>query len=182
MSVFIAGVLAGASVLAAILVAISEQIRGGLCRRCESARPGPPSEISRVPATSRVGQANQSVTDKERAAAYHEILNALGDDVDQENAEWEAVLQELPQVLGGEDVGIPENDPREPVVKTADSTAVELPLPASETITPLPRTRRISPDERDMIQRLLRTGFAPEEIALWLNLPLERVQEFLLRG
>jgi hypothetical protein len=33
-----------------------------------------------------------------------------------------------------------------------------------------------------MIQRLLKTGFAPEEIALWLNLPLERVQEFLLRG
>jgi hypothetical protein len=182
MSLFIAGAIAGASLLAGFLVAISEQIRVRLKRRREASDPQFQAAWSaRVTPARRVGHSAQPVTDEERAAAYHEILDALGDDLDQEIAEWEGVLQEFPQVIGAEEFHWSDERPREPIVRTADAAAAELPRSEREPMTSPPRTRRISVDEQGMIQRLLKTGFAPEEIALWLDLPLERVQEFLLR-
>jgi hypothetical protein len=180
MSLFIAGAIAGASVLAGLLIALSEQIRAELRQRREAAGPEYQTiQPTRITPTPRVGCPAQAVTDAERAAAYHEILDALGNELDQDIAEWEAVLEEFPQVIGADEFRSADERPREPIAKIA---AAERPRSEPEPITPLQRTRRLSADERGMIQRLLKTGFAPEEIALWLNLPLERVQEFLLRG
>jgi hypothetical protein len=135
-----------------------------------------PSEPDRISAASA-----STVSPESRAAAYREILDALGDDLDEDIAEWEAVLQDFPQVIGAEEFRTVDDRPQEPLVETAHETTASASQPTREPITTPPRTRRISADEQDMIQRLLRTGFAPEEIALWLNLPLERVQEILLR-
>ena len=183
MSLFIAGAIAGASLVAGLLMALSEQLRAELRRR-RKAQPSSPAERlagpHRLPANA-AGKKNAAVSPESRAAAYREILDALGDDLDEDIAEWEAVLQDFPQVIGAEELRAADDRPYEPMVETAHETAAAELLPACETITPPHRTRCISADERDMIQRLLRTEFAPEEIALWLNLPLERVQEFLLR-
>ncbi len=184
MSLFIAGAIAGASLIAGLLVAMSEQIRVALCRRRDVARDeqfsanviGP----SGVPLSNAVPEAT-TVSPESRAAAYREILDALGDELDDDIAEWEAVLRDFPQVIGVEDVLAEDARSHKPMVEMAHESTAADSLPAHESITPPHRTRCISADERDMIQRLLRTEFAPEEIALWLNLPLERVQEFLLR-
>lgn len=183
MSLFIAGAIAGASLIAGLLVAMSEQIRAELRRRREAVRDEQhPADVVGLSGSPRSNTAPAStVSPESRAAAYREILDALGDDLDDDIAEWEAVLQDLPQVIGAEELRATDDQSHEPMVETAHETMAADSLPASETITPLHRTRRVSEDERGMIQRLMRTGFAPEEIALWLNLPLERVQEFLLR-
>ena len=185
MSLFIAGAIAGASLIAGLLVAMSELIRAKLHRRREIAREElRPINVVRLggpPRSNAVPAATTTVSPESRAAAYREILDALGDDLDDDIAEWEAVLQDFPQVIGAEELRAADDRSHEPMLETAhETTAAEL-LPADESITPPHRTRRISADERGMIQRLLRTEFAPEEIALWLNLPLERVQEVLLR-
>ncbi|MBC7818527.1 MAG: hypothetical protein IAG10_16695 [Planctomycetaceae bacterium] len=187
MSLFIAGTIAGASLIAGLLVALSEQIRAELCRRREAvgeAQPSSPADRlagpHRLPAKA-AAKKNATVSPESRATAYREILDALGDDLDEDIAEWEAVLQDLPQVIGAEELRAANDRPYEPMVETAQEATAATPLPAGESMTPLHRTRHISADERDMIERLLRTEFAPEEIALWLNLPLERVQEFLRR-
>ena len=187
MSLFIAGAIAGASLIAGLLVALSEQIRAGLRRRRDAAGAAQPSRPAerlagphRLPANA-AAKKNAAVSPESRAAAYREILDALGEDLDEDIAEWEAVLQDFPQVIGAEELRAADDRSYEPMVETAHETTASASLPASESMTPPHRTRHISADERDMIQRLLRTEFAPEEIALWLNLPLERVQEFLLR-
>lgn len=183
MWLFITGVIAGASVLAGVLIVLSEPIRAALRRRCQSAEPNHQAvQPAQVSASPRVTRATRTVTDDERAAVYREILEALGDDLEEDLAEWKAVLEEFPPFIGAEELPGADDRPREATVKSADVAAAELPCSQSEPIVPLQRTRRLSADERGMIQRLLKTGFAPEEIALWLNLPLERVQEFLLRG
>lgn len=183
MSLFIAGAIASASLIAGLLVAVSEQIRVGLCRRREAVRDEQhPADVAGQSERPRSKAApTATVSPESRAAAYREILDALGDDLDEDIAEWEAVLQDFPQVLGTAEPLAREDQPHEPMVETAHEMQAADSLPVRETITPLHRTRRVSEDERGMIQRLMRTGFAPEEIALWLNLPLERVQEFLLR-
>lgn len=184
MSLFIAGAIAGASLIAGLLIAMSEQIRAELRRRREVAleelRPVDSVELGGPPRSNAVSAAT-TVPQESRAAAYREILDALGDDLDDDIAEWEALLQDFPQVIGAEELRAAEDQSHEPMVETAHETTAGDLLPESETITPPHRTRRVSEEERGMIQRLMRTGFAPEEIALWLNLPLERVQEFLLR-
>ncbi len=187
MSLFIAGMIAGASLIAGVLVALSEQIRTKLRRHRDNVdailptrKAERPVGSHRVPA-SAAPKMKPTATPLSRAAAYREILDALGDDLDDEIAEWEAVLEEFPQVIGAEELRMVEDRVSEPMVETAHETTAAASLPACESITPLHRTRRMSEDERDMILRLMRTGFAPEEIALWLNLPLERVQEFLQR-
>ena len=187
MSLFIAGAIAGASLIAGLLVALSEQIRAELRRRrgaTDDVKPSKPAERlagpHRVP-TNAAAKKNAAVSPDSRAAAYREILDALGDDLDDDIAEWEAVLQDFPQVIGAEELRAADDLPYEPTVESAQETMAATPLPMCESMTPPHRTRRISADERDMIQRLLRTEFAPEEIALWMNLPLERVQEFLSR-
>ena len=187
MSLFIAGAIAGAGLVASLLVAMSEQIRAELRRRCdvrcdeqrsdEAARLAGPHRLPTASAATSSPNAQQRaanpVSAESRGAAYREILDALGDDLDEDIAEWEAVLQDFPQVIGAAELRATDERPFEPVLETA--------IPDDESITPPSRTRRISAEESGMIQRLLRTGFAPEEIALWLNLPLERVQELLLR-
>lgn len=105
-----------------------------------------------------------SVTAETRAATYRNILDLLGDDLDQDIDEWETVLQDFPQVR------FPNESPRR-----------ESHEPAADKFTQPNRTRRVSAEEREMIVRLSNTEFADEEIALWLNLPLERVQELLNR-
>ncbi len=184
MSLLIAGAIASASLIAGLLVSMSEQIRVKLRRRREAARdeqhPANVVGLSESRRSSPVPPATTPSPDS-HAAAYREILNALRDDLEEDIAEWEVMLQDFPQVIGVEELRAADDQMHEPMVETAHETTAADSLPARETITPLHRTRRVSADERGMIQRLLRTGFAPEEIALWLNLPLERVQEFLLR-
>ncbi|MFM9965470.1 MAG: hypothetical protein ACKV2Q_30150 [Planctomycetaceae bacterium] len=184
MSLFIAGAIAGASLIAGLLVAMSEQVRAGLRRRrVVAADEQRPVNVSHQNGTVRGNSVptKTTVSPESRAAAYREILDVLGDDLDDDIAEWEAVLQDFPQVIGAEELCALDDRSYEPLVETAHETSAADSLPARESITPPHRTRRIAAEERNMIQRLLRTGFAPEEIALWLNLPLERVQEFLLR-
>lgn len=184
MSLFIVAAIACASLIAGLLVAMSEQIRAELRRRREAAREErhPVDAVRRdMPPRSNAIPVATAASPESRAAAYREILDALGDDLDEDIAEWEAVLQDFPQVIGAEEVLASEDQSHESMVETAHEMRAADLLSASETITPLHRTRRVSADERGMIQRLMRTGFAPEEIALWLNLPLERVQEFVLR-
>lgn len=183
MSVFMAGTVAGASILVGLLVVMAEQLRVALSRRREVERDVPCVANVIKPNGVRRGNAVPSAataSSDSRAVAYREILDALGDDLDDDIAEWEAVLQDFPQVIGAEELLATDERSHEPMVETAHEAAAAA-LPEHETITPLHRTRRVSADERGMIQRLMRTGFAPEEIALWLNLPLERVQEFLPR-
>lgn len=184
MSLFIAGAIAGASLIAGLLVAMSEQIRVELHRRREATRDEqrPANVVSLSGPLRSNATPTVTVSPVSRAAAYREILDALGDDLDDDIAEWEAVLQDFPQVIGVEELRTADDRPYEPMVDTSHETMAADSLPPRETITPLHRTRRVSEDERGMIQRLMRTCFAPEEIALWLNLPLERVQEILLRN
>ena len=184
MSLFVAGAIAGAGLVAGLLVVLSEQIRSELRGHRWIAR----EEQRPINAVRRDGpQLSNTVptatndSPESRAATYREILDVLGDDLDNDIAEWEAVLQEFPQVIGAEELRAADDRPHEPMRETAHETTAAEPLRADEPFSQLHRTRRISADEHDMIQRLLRTGFAPEEIALLLNLPLERVQEFLLR-
>lgn len=196
MSLFIAGTIAGASVLAGLLVVVSEQIRVAARRLRGSARDERCSAITtpgagrsredRAVAPTPLPSANRQpvspVSADARAAAYQEILDALGDDLDDDIAEWEAVLEDFPQVIGASGLHKIDNRRAEPVVEAADEPSVVPPRSTPEPITPPQRTRRISADENGLIQRLLRSDFAAEEIALCLNLPLERVQEVQLRN
>lgn len=185
MSLFIAGAIAGVGLIVGLLVAMSEQIRAKLRWRDEFARERQQLEdgsrqirLDPAESTAKVMPQRQvrvrdaaTVSPISRAAAYREILDALGDDLDQDIAEWEAVLQDFPQVIGAEEI-LPAADQSLKPTKFA---------PEHEEDNAPHRTRRLTAEERGMIARLLNTGFAPEEIALWLNLPLERVQEFLPR-
>lgn len=177
MSLFIVGAIAGTGLLAGLLVAVSEHLRVQLRRRRDAERSH--AAVSTLPqaAAKSMGDASDSApaTVESRAAAYREILDALGDDLDDDIAEWEAVLEDFPQVIGAEELA------GELSLEASQETASKLSTPRRKFTAPL-RTRRISEDERDMILRLMRTGFACEEIALWLNLPLERVQELLPRS
>lgn len=182
MSLFIVSVVSVASLFAGLFVAVSERIRAQLRRR-EATRPEEQLAIQvEKPMAPRQSSPAPAATERERsrAAAYREILDALGDDLDEDIAEWEAVLQDFPQVIGAEQLLDPQHPTCEPVVKTSEfAEAAPRTAPQKQSNTPN-RTRRIDKEERDMICRLLKTGFAPEEIALWLNLPLERVQELWL--
>lgn len=183
MSLFIAGAIAGTSMVAGLLVAMSEQLRVQSRRRREAERSHAAGPALPQAATKSVGDASDSapVSAESRAAVYREILDALGDDLDDDIAEWEAVLEEFPQVIGAEHLCQPDDQAAERAFESPQETASKLSVPQRKFTAP-PRTRRVSADEHDMILRLLRTGFACEEIALWLNFPLERVQELLPRN
>ena len=187
MSLFIAGAIAGASLLAALLVGLSEKLRS-LARQRRSVLATPLSGRNRrdsasatTPPPHAKRPAASPVSAESRAAVYQEILDALGDDLDQDIAEWEAVLHEFPQVIGSAELLDTDDRFAEPVVGIASEAASTAESPMLEPISSQHRTRRICAEEQGMIHRLLRSGFAPEEIALWLNLPLERVQELLFR-
>ena len=167
MSTFLACLIAAIAFLAGLLVAMCEQIRVALRFRDATARAeqascdvelaGPHFAVRQAASLPQnaVKRRVSATAPEARAAMYRQVLDCLGDDLDQDIAEWEAVLEEFPQVLFSGDV------------------------PTSEEPQ---RSRRVDWEEQSMIVRLSKTGFAPEEIALWLNLPVERVQEILNRA
>ncbi len=188
MSLFLACLIAAIAFLASLLVAMSEQIRVALSHRnatagdeqtsCDVALAGPHFAVSQstcLPQNAVKGRVSAAMTEA-RAAVYRQVLDQLGDDLDQDIAEWEAVLQEFPQVLFPDDLSIAEdrlgrqNDIARPPV-----------APLDDHISPPLRSRKVDLEDRSMIVRLSKTGFAAEEIALLLNLPLERVHEVLSR-
>ena len=187
MSLFVVGMIAGIGVLVGLTVTLAEQVRVEVRRRraavceAESAVPdvrlaGPHFAVGSTTAKTSREQVS-SVSPEARAAAYRQILDSLGNDLDQDITEWEAVLNEFPQVLLADELLASEDQPSPQV-----SELTCLDRLSAEEQTPAPkRSRRIEPEERGQIIRLSNTGFAPEEIALWLNLPLERVQELLSR-
>ncbi len=191
MSLFIVGAITGAALLAGLFVVLSEQMRAAIRQR-QAALPErrhAPHEAQvsgphRMRENSQRSSASLDTTEvsaESRAAAYYEILDALGDDLDQDIAEWEAVLEDFPQVIGAEELREEGRTSGKPVAETSQQTESATAPPTEDQLnTPL-RTRRIQAEERGMILRLFNTGFACEEIALWLNLPLERVQEVLPR-
>lgn len=191
MSLFIVGTITGAALVAGLFVVLSEQMRAALRQR-RAAIPvhshaahdvrvsGPHRNSEAVKPTNGALDA-AAVSTKSRAAAYYEILDALGDDLDQDIAEWEAVLEDFPQVIGAEELRDEGRTSREPVAETSQQTESAAPPPSEDQFTVPLRTRRIEAEELGMILRLFNTGFACEEIALWLNLPVERVHEVLPR-
>lgn len=182
MSLFIAGAIAGTGLLAGLLVAMSEQVRAKSRRRLEADRTHATEPLLAKAATTSVADASDPtpVSAESRAAAYQEILDALGDELDDDIAEWEAVLDDFPQVIGAEELRPTEDRASELALGASRENAPKVSKPRMRFTVPI-RTRRVSDDERDMIHRLMRTGFACEEIALWLNLPLERVQELRIQ-
>ena len=181
MSILIAGAIFGAGLLASLLVAVSEKLRNNMRRRRESVRVAGMQPHFPLAAAKAISEprAVPALSPELRAAAYQEILDALGDDLDEEIVEWEAVLDEFPQVIGAEELLDRRQPACEPIAETTEMPASDQRVFSEKKFTAPNRTRRIIAEERGMILRLMKTGFAPEEIALWLNLPLERVQEFL---
>lgn len=110
-----------------------------------------------------------------KAVAYQNLLDDVAAELDRDIAEWEALLEDFPRV--------PEPGGRrdEQTVLRAEVTSRKAAEPSEREFHFQKRTRPISPSEHSMIVRLSNTGFAPEEIALWLNLPLERIYETLNR-
>ena len=144
MSLFIAGTIAGASLVAGLLIAMSEQIRAGSYRRRVAASEqqhatqmvriaGPHCKTETTKSASATREAVGASAEL-RAAAYREILDALDDDLDQDIAEWEAILQDFPQVIAVAEPRAEDDRPTEPAVETE--------IPSSDSITPLHRTRR----------------------------------------
>ncbi len=188
MSLFVVGVMAAIGVVAGLIVTLAEQVRVEVKRRriivreervlhrSENLAP----QFSRATSTEKTEHSSASFaapSHEDRATAYRNILDTLGDDLDRDIAEWEAVLEEFPQVLLADDnLAVDER----PLSRITEETCQDRLSESEKTVTPK-RSRRIDPEERGQIVRLSNTGFAPEEIALWLNLPLERVQELLGR-
>ena len=191
MSLFIVGTITGAALLAGLFVVLSEQIRAALRQRpvalperLHADHAGPGSGLHRKRDVAHPTNATLGATEvsaESRAAAYYEILDALGDDLDQDIAKWEAVLEDFPQVIGAEEPRDESRTSHKPVAETSQQTESAAKLPTEDQFTAPLRTRRIEAEELGMILRLFNTGFACEEIALWLNLPLERVHEVLPR-
>lgn len=189
MSLFMVGVMAALGVVAGLIATLSEQIRVEVKRRQSEASEQPhlhrPDDLTqpfvsvappRKSDTNRTQAATPTLED--RAVAYRSILDSFGDDLDRDIAEWEAVLEEFPQVLLADDSLVAEE---QPASRVTEETCLDR-LTDAEKSVPLKRSRRVDPEERGQIVRLSNTGFAPEEIALWLNLPLERVQELVNRS
>ena len=186
MSLFVVGMIAGIGVLAGLMVTLAEQVRVAVTRQRAVVRT---DQIARAPELTgphfvRAATPQENTTShgtssapEDRATAYRHILDNLGDDLDRDIAEWEAVLEEFPQVLLADECLVSEDRPS-PLVSELE---YQNRLPVDDMATGPKRSRRVDPEERGQIIRLLNTGFAPEEIALWLNLPLERVQELLDR-
>jgi hypothetical protein len=188
MSLLVVGLIAGMALIMGLIVTLAEKIRAvrhgrkiaagdnGAVVRAELR--GPQFvKSSRTPRTSTERTALSATAQEDRASAYRQILDRLGDDLDQDIAEWEAVLDEFPQVLLADD-NLATDERSSPMI--SEETCQDRFSPEEQTVEPK-RTRRIESEERGQIIRLSNTGFAAEEIALWLNLPLERVQEVLGR-
>jgi hypothetical protein len=184
MSVFIATAIVGVTVLAALCSSASQKTRlRQIQNRDADPQRLPDTTAARPPGKHQARPSTSSTAaDKARTAAYREILDALRENLDEEIAEWSAVLQEFPQVIGASELDADDGRIAEPIVETEDVPSA-YPAPVTqEAVAPLSRTRQLSPEERSLILRLLHSDFAPEEVALWLNLPLERVQEIQIRG
>ena len=185
MSLVVVGLIVVVGIVAGLTVTLAEQIRVEVKRRrADLCKEQVQHSVENL--TQRVAQPTKSdvsaasfvtPSHEERATAYRNILGTLSDDLERDIAEWEAVLEEFPQVLLAEDNLAIED---QPFSRITEETCQDR-LSEAEKTVPLKRSRRVDPEERGQIVRLLNTGFAPEEIALWLNLPLERVQELLNR-
>ena len=186
MSLFVVGMIAGVGVLAGLMVTLAEQVRVAVKRQRAVVRTeqvtrqteftGPNFPRTALPSNNATSR-DACTAPEDRATAYRHILDNLGDDLDRDIAEWEAVLEEFPQVLLADDC-LAFEARSSPLVSEPE---YQNRLPAEDQAAAPKRSRRVDPEERGQIIRLLNTGFAPEEIALWLNLPLERVQELLDR-
>lgn len=188
MSLFVVGVIAALGIVAGLIATLSEQIRVEVKRRqCEERdellldqtdlQAPRPTDLPSAKKTRTNHRSTVTPSHEDRAVAYRNLLDSIGDDLDRDIAEWEAVLEEFPHVLLADDqISAQEK----PASRVAEETCLDRFADAEKAASPK-RSRRIDPEERGQIVRLLNTGFAPEEIALWLNLPLERVQELLER-
>ena len=189
MSAFLACVIALTAFLAGLLVVMSEQIRVAFRRRvstaenerasCGTESAGPQFTVRQatsLPQNAVNGRVSSAAA-QARVRVYRQVLDRLGDDLDQDIAEWEAVLQEFPQDLFSGDVSTSEV----PDLELNDIERQQSAAPIDDQMTEPLRSRRVDSEEHAMIVRLSNTGFAPEEIALWLNLPVERVHEVLSR-
>lgn len=188
MSLFVVGMMAAMGVVAGLIATLSEQIRVEVKRRrseaSEQLQQHQPDDLTQQfasiapPKKSDTDRTNAvTLSHEDRAVAYRSILDSFGDDLDRDIAEWEAVLEEFPQVLLASDSHSAEERPD---LQVTEETCMDRLTDAEKTVAPK-RSRRIDPEEQGQIVRLSNTGFAPEEIALWLNLPLERVQELVSR-
>ncbi len=126
-------------------------------------------------ASRRDKSATVPTTSDARVAAYAGLLWSLEDDLDRDIAKWEAVLSDFPQVV------FPENDGVVDVgsFRAKRNESSQASRIADDQSSSPNRSRRPSNDERSLIVRLTNSGFAPEEIALCLDLAFERVQEVL---
>ncbi len=178
--------VAGLGALAGWLVVLSEQVRAGLLLRRERTRVTAQSPIlagphwNATPVATAQSATLSSIAPAQKAAAYQNVLDSFGHDLEQDIAQWESVLCDFPQVLFPDAADLP------PPVEQPDSAGKPTrrkrrSKKGREKVVTPERSRIVLPEERDMIGRLAKTGFTPEEIAMWLNLPLERVQELLCR-
>ena len=173
----------GLGALVGWLVVLSEQVRAGLLLRREPTRATAQSSVLSGPhwnSAPAQAAALAAIAPAQKAAAYQNVLDSFAVDLEQDIAQWESVLCDFPQVLFPDAADLPS-----PVERPDSAEKPKLRKRRSkkgrEKVISPERSRIVLPEERDMIGRLAKTGFAPEEIALWLNLPLERVQEFLRR-
>ena len=112
MSLFVVGTIAGIGVLAGLMVTLAEQVRVAVTRqravvRTEQIARGPeltgPHFVRAATPQENTTSHGTSSAPEDRATAYRHILDNLGDDLDRDIAEWEAVLEEFPQVLLADD-------------------------------------------------------------------------------
>ncbi len=110
-----------------------------------------------------------------RVAAYAGLLRSLEDELDRDIAAWEAVLSDFPQVASLENDGAVDVGPfRAKRNEWSQASCI-----ADDRTSSPNRSRRLSKGERSLIVRMTNSGFAPEEIALCLDLALKQVQEVL---
>lgn len=187
MSLFVGLMFVVCGLLSAISIALLERLRVEMRRQIaplgsrdesRSAISSPPTlpapqvlKLDRSPAMCR--QSESPSATEIQVANYRQMLDDVADDLDRDIAEWEAVLDDFPRTFGhinslaDDDVDPFRLEPGLSSIPFGDAN-----LPA--------RTRHVESEERGQIVRLTKSGFAPEEIALLLNLPLERVQEIVI--
>jgi hypothetical protein len=126
-------------------------------------------------ASRKVNSATMPRASDLRVSAHAGLLRSLEGDLERDIAEWEAVLSDFPQVVFPEDDSAVDERPSR-AMRSKSSQASRI---ADDQSSSPNRSRRPSKDERSLIVRLTNSGFAPEEIALCLDLAFERVQEVL---
>ena len=185
-------VIAGAGIVMSVLVALAERFRSRWLQiHVQSCTPAitidPHSAVGarsrnavfEVTKESLLGDYSESpATSHQRVFVDRQLLEILEDDLQQDIAEWEAVLNDFPQVIGASafidraDFSVsPDND-----VPSAAPRRDLQPLGSD------PESELHSSEEQGMIMRLARSGFSPSEIAVWMQLPMEFISRVLHEG